>query len=223
MKPTNLRLQLQFDLQLVVPEEILAGSPEEMRIRLSEALGAMVLQGLPTIAAKQLARTGIELARHEHALQVVPVPQAVTVSLEDLVAAAPHLTDDELIQLTARLKNGLLSDAADRQRALRRQALALVNEFRCVPCIVHGETLAGKADTLDAVLNLTNGSVMVEAHDRSRRISTDKGKTRVELAQGKVRMPANCAGSTISGPVIEVAVADLAAHRDALIGLWQKA
>ncbi|HLW04212.1 MAG TPA: hypothetical protein VKY38_01365 [Azoarcus sp.] len=222
MKPTNLRLQLLFDLHLAVPEEMLSGSPEDVRARLTEALGTMVLQGLPTVAAKQLARSGIELSRHEHAVQMAPVQQHTAIPIADLVAAAPHLTDQELAQLSARLGNGAFSDAADRQRALRRQALALVNEFRCVPCVVYGESLAGKADTLDAVLNLTNGSVMVQAHDRDRRISTDQGKTCIELAEGEVRMPASCAGSTISGPVIEVAIADLAAHRDILIGLWQR-
>ena len=76
--------------------------------------------------------------------------------------------------------------------------------------------------TLEATLNLTNGSVMIEAHDRSKRLLAGQEDVAIEIAAVAERLPANFAGHTISGPVIEVTVAEISRHRDALIGLWQQ-
>lgn len=222
MKPANVRLQIHFDLQLAVPEELAAADSEQLKARLGETLGAMVLQGLPTIAGKQLARVGAQVLSHSHAIETSALSLTSSVEHDELVTAAPHLTDAELERLVARAGHALPEAASDRLRALRRHGLAIANEFRLVPCVVHAIMSNEQAGTLEASLNLTNGSVMIEAHERGKRLLAGQEGVAVEIAAVAERLPANYAGHTISGPVIEVTVAEISRHRDALIGLWQQ-
>jgi hypothetical protein len=222
MKPANVRLQLHFDLQLAVPDELAAADPERLRAQLSETLGAMVLQGLPTIAGKQLARADAQVVAHSHVLEATALARTSSVEHDELVTAAPHLTDAELERLLARAGHALPESASERLRALRRHGLAIANEFRLVPCLVHAVMSNDQPGTLEASLNLTNGSVMVESHERNKRLQAGQEDVAVEITAIGVRLPASFAGHTISGPVIEVTVAEIARHRDALIGLWQQ-
>lgn len=223
MKPPAVRLQLNFDFQLSVPEALASTDPAALQRALTEALGAMVLQGLPTIAAKQLARSGISIDRHSHTLAVSAEAPAVEIDRALLVSAAPHLTDDELRRLAGRVV-GKLPDKPDEQhKVVRRQALALANEFRLVPGVVHAVLTSEEPGTLEATLNLTNGSVMIESHDRQKRLLPGQHEVVVEVPGAGLKLKASYAGHTISGPVIEVAIAELARNRDALVGLWQQA
>lgn len=224
MKPPSVRLQLIFDLDLTLPADALGSDPAALQRRIAESLGAMVLQGLPTIAAKQLAKADIAVAGSAHRLSVTSIATEAVDPLvrEAMVASAPHLTDDEYVRLAVRIGDRLSADPDERSRMLRRQALAIANEFRLVPCVVHAVLTSEQPGTLDATLNLTNGSVMVEAHDRSKRLLPGQHEVEVEVPAAGLRFKASYAGHTISGPVIEAPVCEIARHRDALIGLWQK-
>lgn len=222
MKPPAVRLQLQFDFQLAVPEQMASADAESLQRALTEALGTMVLQGLPTIAAKQLARVGVSIMQQSHAVAASVDPSTAEIDRELLVTAAPHLTDDELRRLAGRVAGKLPERPEEQIKTARRHALALANEFRLVPGVVHAVLTSEQPGTLDATLNLTNGSVMIESHDRQKRLLPGQHEVAIEVPGAGLRLKANYAGHTISGPVIEVAVAELARHRDALIELWQQ-
>jgi hypothetical protein len=141
-----------------------------------------------------------------------------------MIAAAPHLTDEEFGDLVHRLGGKAPEDPAELQRLLRRHALALVNEYRLVPCQVEGKLKSGGTFTditLEATLNLTNGSVMVNDPHRHNHLQQGIGVITVTAADGAVRITGNCEGHTLSGPVINVSITDIAGSRDALIQLWQ--
>ena len=101
MSRSNLKLTVSFEFELEAPAPMLAESHEKLCKTVHDTLGAMVLQGMPTVTGKQLAKAGISIVAHHHHLDVVnttaaPPPRAA------LVAAAPHLTDHELSQLARR-------------------------------------------------------------------------------------------------------------------------
>lgn len=223
MKSPAVRLQLAFEFQLSVPPELAAADPTALQHALNEALGAMVLQGLPTIASKQLARSGVSIERHSHVLSVSVDASAAEIDRDVLLAAAPHLTDDELRRLAGRIAGKLPAGRDEQIKFARRNALAIANEFRLVPCVVHAVLTSEQPGTLDATLNLTNGSVMIESHDRQKRLLPGQHEVAVEVAGAAAQLKASYAGHTISGPVIEVPVSELTNHRDTLIGLWQQA
>lgn len=220
MKPSNARMQLVFDFELSVPDELAALDPSALKVRLGEILGAMVVQGLPTIAGKQLAKSGVTIVGQTHQIAAAGMV-ASNIDRAELIAAAPHLTDDELARLAQRAGTKLAGGAEDRLRALRRHALAIANEFRLVPCVVHVVLTSEQPGELSATLNLTNGSIMVEGQDRQKRLLPGQHGVSIEIPAAGVKLPGTYAGHTISGPVIEVAVADIAKHRDVLIGAWQ--
>lgn len=222
MKPANVRLQLAFDLELSVPDALAGERPDVLQAKLAEALGAMVLQGLPTIAAKQLGKAAVQVVSSRHGLATSVLAAGAGVARAELVAAAPHLTDAELDRLAARSADKLPPAGAERERGLRRQALAMVGEFRLVPCVVHAVLTSEQPGTLDASLNLTNGSVMIEAHDRQKRLLPGQSAVSVDVPSIGVKLGGSYAGHTISGPVIEVTVSELSRHRDALVALWQQ-
>jgi len=222
MSDSNLKLSLTFDFDLKAPESLLQGDHETLCRTLNDILGTMVLQGMPTITGKQLAKAGIDVVAHHHHVAVVN-SAARAIPREALVAAAPHLTDGELVVLAQRLHGKLPPTPAEQARFVRRHALALVNDFRMVACAVTARLTSGQEARLAGKLNLTNGSVLVGEGDRQKRLQANQGALRVEVGAPGMALPAQCAGHTLSGPVIEVGLADLAAHRDTLIGLWQAA
>lgn len=220
MSPGNLKLSLAFDFELKAPESLLQGDHEALCRALHDILGTMVLQGMPTVTGKQLAKAGISVVAYDHRLDVV---NTAVIPRDTLVAAGPHLTDRELVELAHRIHGKLPPVSADQARFVRRHALALVSDFRMVPCAVAARLSSGQEACLAGKLNLTNGSVQVGERDRHKRLQANQGPLRVEVGDPATALPAQCAGHTLSGPVIEVGLADLAMHRDTLIGLWQGA
>lgn len=219
MSKANIKLQLSFDLDIEAPERLLALAHEDLCKTFSEILGAMVFRGLPTVAGKQLAKAGARIAAHHHHLDVRSL-SARALPREALIAAAPHLTDEELDKLAYQAQGKLpeLPDALHRH--LRRHALKLVGDFRFLPCTVSAKLSSGAPAKLEGKLNLTNGSVLIGERDRQSRLQANQGAIVVEPADTGVQLEASCAGHTLSGPVIEVSVMQLAAHRDPLIQAW---
>jgi len=221
MSRPNLTLSVAFEFELSAANELHELGHEELCKAMHDLLGAMVLQGMPTITAKQLGKAGVTVLSHRHHLDVANAA-AAAIPRAEYVAAGPHLTDDELLQLAHRTRGKLPLTEGERARVLRRHALALAGEFRLIPCVVHARLSSGKDVQLEARLNLTNGAVLLGDRDRQSRLQSNQDALRVEGGSIGVGLKAACAGHTLSGPVIEVPLAELAAHRDALIGVWQK-
>ncbi len=221
MSKANVKLQLTFDLDVAAPERLLELDHESLCKTFSELLGAMVLQGLPTIAGKQLAKAGATVETHHAHLSAMAL-NARPLERDILVAAAPHLTDDELEQLSRKAQGKLPESEEELVRHLRRHALKLVNDYRMVPCTVAAKLTSGSPAQLEGKLNLTNGSVLIGERDRQSRLQANQGAIVIEPLGTGVRLEGACAGHTLSGPVIEVSVAQLAVHRDPLIAAWQR-
>jgi hypothetical protein len=223
MPPVNLKLHLTFEFEIAAPEALLAGDHAALCRRFNDLLSAVVFQGMPKVTAAQLAKAGARLVGHHCHLNAKNL-SAPSIDRAALIAAAPHLTNGELDDLARRASGKTPQDAAELQRFLRRQALALVNDYRLVPCQVEGRLKSGgtsAAIILEATLNLTNGSVMIGEADRQRRLQQGANTVTVIAADGAVRLSGNCEGHTLSGPVIGVSIADIAKARDELISLWQ--
>jgi hypothetical protein len=223
MSNANLKLRVTFEFEIAAPAALAASDHATLCRKLGEILGPLALQGMPTVAGKQLTKAGASIVRHQHRLEVESLASAV-IDRAMLVAAAPHLTDDELNRLAhqAGTKAAALPPV-ELKRFLRRQALTLVNEYRLVPCVIEGQLKFGGDVSIGATLNLTNGSVMVNEEDRRNQLKQGNGVITLVASDGAVRITGNCAGHTLSGPVIDVAIDDIAAARDELIHLWQSA
>lgn len=228
MAKPNLKLRLQFDFDLGAPDALLTQDHEALCKAVSDALGQLVLGGTQAITGKQLAKAGIAVMGRHHHVEVTNL-SARPLARTDLIAAGPHLTDDELEQLTRRAQVKAPEGGEGLQRHLRRHALALVNEYRMVRCVVEGALSSGQTASLSAQLNLTNGSVLVDERDRKQRLATNValkvrvvGTTAIDGSpdMAACELTATCAGHTLSGPVIEVPIAQLAEHRDLLIRCW---
>lgn len=221
MTRANLKLSIEFEFDLDAPEAFLQTSHEKLCKAMQELLGNMVLQGMPTVTAKQLGKAGITLVSHHHHLDVVSTA-AAALPREALVAAGPHLTDEELEQLSRRTAGRAPLQGAELARFLRRHALTLVADFRTLPCTVVGKLSSGRDASLRGRLNLTNGSVVLDEQDRHNRLQPNQDALRVDVSGTPASLRATCAGNTLSGPVIEVALTELAAHRDPLVAAWQQ-
>ena len=223
MSKANLKLHVTFEFEIVAPEALLTHNHATLCQKLSEMLGPLVLHGMPKVTATQLAKAGASLIGHHCHLDAKNL-SLPAVDRAAVVAAAPHLTDGELDDLSRQLAGKTPEDPMELQRLLRRRALAVVNEYRLVPCQVEGKLKTGGASTdatLDATLNLTNGSVMIDEHHRHSHLQQGINVITLVAADGAVRMTGNCEGHTLSGPVINVSIADISKSRDALIRLWQ--
>jgi hypothetical protein len=221
MPTPNLKLHVVFEFEVAAPETLLSGDHDALCRKFGDLLGGLALQGMPKVTATQLAKVGASLVAHHHRLDVRNLDTPV-IERAALIAAAPHLTDEELDRL-AQQGGKIPGEAAEQRRHLRRQALALVKEYRLVPCQVEGRLKSnGTAVTLSAMLNLTNGRVMVGEADRQHRLQTGPGAVTVLAAGGAASLAGNCEGHTLSGPVIGVSIDDIAKAREVLIGLWRK-
>jgi len=223
MSKANLKLHVAFEFEIDAPATLLAHDPATLRQKLGEMLGPLVLQGMPKVTATQLAKAGASLIKHHYRLDArnLSLP---AVDRTALITAAPHLTDEELGSLARQIEGKTPENPTELQRFLRRHALARVNEYRLVPCQIEGKLKTGgtfKDVTIEATLNLTNGSVMVGESHRQSNLQQGVGTVTLLAADGAVRIVGNCEGHTISGPVIHVMIADIAKSRDALIQLWQ--
>jgi hypothetical protein len=220
MSKANLKLLLTFEFEIVAPETLIGDDRAALCREFDKILGALVFEGMPMITGKQLAKANSRIVGHCHRLEVENL-SAPEIDRALMMAAAPHLIDGELDKLS-RLTGARAGAPRDElKRILRRQALALVNEYRLVPCEIMGQLKFGGEITVGATLNLTNGSVMIDENDRRNQLKQGTGAVTLVAADGAVRIPGNCAGHTLSGPVIDVAIDDIAVARDELIRLWQ--
>lgn len=223
MPKANLKLRVAFEFDVAAPEALMARDAAALCQKLNDMLGPLVLQGMPKVTTAQLAKAGASVIRHHCSLDAKNLAPAI-IDRALMVAAAPHLTDEEFDDLAGQFTDKAPADLAELQRLLRRRALALVNEYRLVPCQVEGQLNSGgayKDIKLDATLNLTNGSVMVNEPHRQNRLRQGVGVVTLSAADGSVRIVGNCEGHTLSGPVINVPIADIAQSRDILMSLWQ--
>lgn len=221
MSKSNVKLTLSFELDITVPAAFLNLDHAQLCKGLAETLGSTVLQGLPTISAKQLAKAGIRMDKAHHHLDaanivIPPLPRKA------LVAAGPHLTDEEIEQLARKAGGRVFESNEAMYKALRRAALALVADYRLVPCTVEGVTVSGQTVTLEARLNLTNGSVVVLEKDRQHRLQMGQPPLAVSVESVSTPMQASFSGHTLSGPVLAVQVHEIAVRRDPLIALWKR-
>ena len=184
-------------------------------------LGATVIKGLPAISTKQLAKAGVSLLGHHHH---ATVENLAAPALDPAVVArvAAHLTDDEIQSLCRKAAAQAPSADDELLRYLRRQALALVSEYRLVPCRLNAVQTSGASGVQEGKLNLTNGSVMLDEGFRKVRLKGDQGAIPVTVEGLAGNLRATLSGHTLSGPVLAVDVADLVPHRGHLIGLWQQ-
>ncbi|MDX9717410.1 MAG: hypothetical protein RBT67_08560 [Thauera sp.] len=222
MSEANLKLRIAFDFELEAPEALLAFDQAALIDALRTALGATVLQGMPTISAKQFAKIKVALVGHQCQLDVSRAGLE-PVSRDLLAAAAPHLTDREMDALGKAMAGKLPESPEEARRLLRRKALALVNELRTLDCTITAKLSSGAEAELSASLDLTNGGVIVAEQDRRHRLQAGQGAVAVQVPGCNARLSAAFSGHTISGPVLGVDVAQLSAHRDALISAWQSA
>lgn len=220
MSAANVRLQLQFDLELAVPASVAALDHARLCQKLAELLGPTVIQGLPVIAGKQLAKAEVRVVKHHHRLDAVARAVA-RIEPARIVEAAPHLTDAEVATLAARAAARLPAAEADQAGYLRSQALALINEYRLVGCRVDALLSNGKPTQIEGKLNLTNGHIFLDASHRQTRLQQAQGPLRVAVGETDVVLAAECSGHTLTGPVLDVAVKQLVPHRAALLARWQ--
>lgn len=221
MSKSNVRLQLSFEFDLTVPDPLGGLDQAQLCKLLAETLGATVLQGLPAISAKQLGKAGIRVDGCHHRLDArnaaaTPVPPAM------LAACGPHLTDQELAELARKVAGRVFPSDDAMQKTVRRMALALVSDYRLVPCKVEGLGSSGRPVVLEARLNLTNGSILVGERDRQQRLQPGQPPLSIEVEGVAERFRAGFAGQTLSGPVLAVDTAELAPARAALVALWQR-
>ncbi|MDR0563696.1 MAG: hypothetical protein LBG78_02005 [Azoarcus sp.] len=223
MSKPNLKLHVNFEFEIAAPEALLEHDHATLCQKLSDMLGPLVLQGMPKVTTTQLAKSGATLVGHHCRLDAKNL-SLPAIDREAMIAAAPHLTDEELNMLAQQINGKAPGNPVELQRFLRRQALALVNEYRLVPCKVEGKLKSGGTFTditEDATLNLTNGSVMVDESLRQNHLKEGVGVITLRAAGDAVSIIGNCEGHTLSGPVINVSIDDVAKSRDALIALWQ--
>lgn len=222
MSKPNAKLRITFDFEVKLPDTVLHDDHEAFHKAVQALLGSMVFQGMPTVTGKQLAKEGGRLCTHSYRLDVTNL-RVPSLPREHLVMAAPHLTDEELERLERQISGKVVSDDhAELSRVIRRHALALVNEYRTIPCLVTALLTSGAPAQLEGKLNLTNGNVLLNEQDRHARLRGNQENIRVIAAGGEVSLPATCAGHTLSGPVIEVQIKEIGLFRGALMEAWQK-
>lgn len=219
MTQSNARLLVHFEFDLAAPSALTGLDIPGLQQALIEALGATVFNGMPTVSAKQLAKADVQVLAHRCRVEV----EATAAKRIDPVlmgSVAPHLTDDEVLQVCQRAAAKAPAAPEALRAYLRRQALALANGYRLVPCQVGARTSAGADTVLAAKLNLTNGGVLVNEEHRKIRLKADQAQVAILLGEPPIRLTAALSGHTLSGPVIAVDVAALAPHRELLQALW---
>ena len=220
MSDATVRLQLHFELELATPPELAGLDHAALCRTLADALGPTVLRGLPAIAGKQLTPLGARVVRHHHHLDAA-AQAARRVERAQVIQVAPHLTDAEVDTLVQRAAARLPAAESEQAAYLRGQALALVNEYRLVPCVVEAQLTSGKPAHIEGRLNLTNGHIFLDASHRQTRLQQAQGPLRVAVGETDVVLAAECSGHTLTGPVLDVAVKQLVPHRAALLARWQ--
>ncbi len=222
MSKPNARLKLSFTLDLQIPDEMSGQDSVALGVGLCQALGATVMQGLPAISAKQLGKAGVKLLAHHHHAEAENL-RAPRIEAAMVAKVTAHLTDEEIESVCVKAAARAPTAEPDLLRYLRRQVLAMVGEYRLVPCRLAAVNSAGATAELDGRLNLTNGSVMLSDEFRKIRLRPDQGPIPVRVDGFEPQFSATLSGHTLSGPVLTVEVMHLVAHRPQLIALWQQA
>ena len=212
----NTRLKLSFELDLSVPDEMAQLDPTRLEAALAQLLGTTVFKGMPTVSGKQLAKGAVAIVAHRYALQAESL-LAAQLDAEMVKQIAPHLNNEEVAVLCKRAAAKAPADPAALPAYIRRQAMAMASGYRLVPCAVTALNTAEKAVEMGGQLNITNGAILIEEAHRKTRLKGDQGAVRVTVAG--IALQAALSGHTLSGPVLEVDVKALGAHRDALQGL----
>lgn len=221
MPKANVRLQIRFDFDLEVPAALATADHAQLCKTLAGALGVAVNQGMPTVSAKQLEKLGIRLVAHHHHLDATNL-SAPAVPREAVLAVAPHLTEDEADQVARTAASRMPATAPEQERHLRRAALALVNEYRLVPCQVCAALPNGTPVILQGALNLTNGHVVIGEQHRQTRLRAGSKALPLKIDGTALELAAECSGHTLTGPVLDVAVASLSPHRETLMAAWRR-
>ncbi|MCX7946315.1 MAG: hypothetical protein N2557_05030 [Hydrogenophilus sp.] len=215
------RLTLTYTLPIELPETLAQRPRGELERALDNALGEVVHQGLKTVAAKRLAGSGVSVTGLHHRL-VVELPKREPGKVIDkslLITAAPHLTDEELAELEARVGNVPFLASDELVKRLRVQALKIANEVRLTPVHVLAERSNGEPFEADAHLNITHGGLFFDEKYRSVRL---KANAPVKVWVPGVEEPliGRYQGATLGGPVVEVPIEALAPYRDRLLAGW---
>ncbi len=219
MPHAKARLLVAFEFELDVPESLASLDAADFQKELILALGDTVFKGMHSVSNKQLSKRNIQLLAHRHRVEATLL-DAPSIDPALLASVAPHLTDAEIQRISVNAAAKAPTDADALRAYLRRQALAVANDYRLVPCTVKAAASGGAVITLSARLNLTNGGVLVDEAHRKTRLKTDQTTVDVSLGEPQVVIPAKLSGHTLSGPVLAVDVLNMAPHRDALQAAW---
>lgn len=221
MTQSNARLLVHFEFDLEAPPALAGLDVPGLQQALIDALGATVFNGMPTVSTKQLAKADVRVVGHRCRVEAESTA-AQRIDPVLMASVAPHLTDDEVQQLCQRAAAKAPASPEALRAYLRRQALALVNGYRLLPCQVRAQTSAEADTVLAAKLNLTNGGVLVNEEHRKTRLKAGQTHVAIMLGEPSIRLTAALSGHTLSGPVIAVDIAALAPHRDLLQALWAR-
>jgi len=220
MSNPNARLHIAFDFDLVLPDSMLELDEQALMAALQGMLGPTVFNGMPTVSGKQLTKGGVTLVKHAHSCQANRVGQA-SLPLEAVIAAAPHLTDQEVAKVAVTALQKLPSAATQQKAHIRRAALKLASHYRLVACVVSAELSSGGASDIPAHLNLTNGGVLVDDTHKKVRLKQDQSAVAIRFANADFVLHAQLGGHTLGGPLLEVNIDALVPHRAALLARWE--
>ncbi|QID17998.1 hypothetical protein G3580_10305 [Nitrogeniibacter mangrovi] len=218
----NAHLRITFDFELSIPDALNQRDERALLEAMRQILGNTVFNGMPTVTAKQLAKAGVGLAGHDCRCELERTGQA-EIPADTVIAAAPHLTDEELVTVARQAAAKLPADPSQHRAHIRRVALRVANDYRLVPCTVVAEASTGGLVELGAQLNMTNGGILVDDEFKKIKLRTDQPPIRVWIEGTDIELIARLGGHTLGGPLLETDVADLVPHRAALLACWQAA
>jgi len=163
MKDTS-RLILTYTMEVSLPEPLQKMPRADLARIVDGLLGDVVHQGLKAVATKRLQGSGIMIHKMQHHVDVERPRRepGQTIPKELLVRAAPHLTDEELAELEARVGNVPFLAEEELEKRLRTQALKLCNDVRLAPVVVRGVRPNDEPLETEAQLNFTHGSVFFD-------------------------------------------------------------
>lgn len=220
---SHARLVLTYTLTIELPEPLTRVPQEDLRKTLDALLGDPVHHGLRAVVAKRLAGAGVKVVRMSHhaAVELPKREVGKTIPKSVLVAAAPHLTDQELAEVEAEVGQMPFLSEEELRKRVRARALKRTNEVRLAPVRVKGVRSNDEPFEAEVQLNLTHGALFFPEELRHLRL---KANTPVEVWVPGAEQPitGQYRGSTLGGPVVEVPIERLAPYRDALIAAWQQ-
>jgi len=221
MATGNAKLSISFDFDVTLPDEWSDVSQAQLMAKITDALGPTVFGGMPTVTRKQLAKAGITMETHTSHSEVVRT--TVTIPTALVAKAAPHLNDGELAKVAQLAAAKLPQKPAEQFAHIRRVALKFANDYRLVDCRLAPEQSIGGIIEMTAQLNLTNGGVLVDDEFKKIKLKSDQGPIAIRIGDTPVVLQAKLGGHTLGGPLLEVDIHAIAAHRDTLMARWQAA